>query len=126
MIQITRTIVENDEDNTFIHCLYSNRTQHDILLKPQLDQHKTSWNFTITYALSRSSQESVTSDRGKLKYGDEVRHGRVDEELIRNEFSAVFSAEPGGVVLICGTKSFDKDMINFLYKINPNTAYFKF
>lgn len=125
MVQVTRTIVENEEEDTIIHCLYACRTQHDILLKPQLDHFRSFWNFTITYALSNSTPSHTSSDPGALGYGDTVHYGRIDAELIQREMSGILSSS-NSVVLICGTKSFDKDMINFLQTSSTGNPYFKF
>lgn len=129
MVQVARAIVKNEDDNTFIHCIYACKTQHDILLKQELDHFRTFWNFTITYALSKSTEDSVSEDPGKIAYGDSIHFGRIDGGLIRKGMSACLAedSEIQSMVLICGTKSFDKDMINFLCKAGcTKDSYFKF
>ena len=125
MLQVIRAIVENDEEETFVHLVYGCRTQHDILLKEELDAYASFWNLTVLYALSRTSAESVSEDPGRIKYGDVVHYGRIDSELVKKEMPP---PSERNLLLICGTKSFDKDMINHLtkaagYNIN---MYFKF
>lgn len=129
MVNVARAVVNNKEEDTIIHCIYACRTQHDILLKEQLCHFKSYWNFRLTYALSRSSAKSLSTDAGKVGYGDQVYHGRINEELVRREM-ACFLPETGSgksTVLICGTKSFTKDMINLLLKNGATKqSYFKF
>ena len=129
MVQVAHAIVDNEDENTFVRCLYACRTQHDVLLKPQLDHFRTYWNFNVTYALSHTSPESVAESPGKLAYGDRVHYGRIDAGLVEQELGHFLEEanETKSVVLICGTKSFDKDMINFLKKAGCTShAYFKF
>ncbi len=129
MVQVSRAIVENEDEETFVHCLYACRTQEDVLMKLQLDHFRTYWNFTITYALSNTSPESVSQNPGKMAYGDRIHYGRIDAELIEKEMGGFLAEtnEKRSTVLICGTKSFDKDMINFLLKAGcTRNSYFKF
>lgn len=129
MLQVARATVENEDEDTFVRCFFACRTQHDILLKEELDHLRGFWNFTITYVLSNSSQESLSSDPGKTSYGDTVHFGRMDFEFVQKEMSSFIldTARKRSMVLICGTKSFDKDMINYLTRTGcAQYAYFKF
>lgn len=125
MLQVIRTVVENEDDQTFVHLLYGCRSQHDILLKEELDHFASYWNFTVLYALGQASEQSLQETRGSTRYGDRLHFGRIDHNLVRREVPP-----PGGeniIVLICGTKSFDKDMINYLSKAGyTKEMYFKF
>ena len=57
------------------------------------------------------------------RYHDKVHYGRVVEEDLKRLVGSVNNT----FVLICGTKSFDKDMINFLKKIGfSDDRYYKF
>lgn len=129
MVQVTRAIVENEDEETFIRCLYACRTQQDVLMKPQLDYFRTYWNFTVTYAFSRTSSESVAENPGKVTYGDKIHYGRINAELVEKEMGDILgeNGEKRNIVLICGTKSFDKDMINILHRAGcTKQSYFKF
>ena len=124
MIQIIRTVVENDEENAFLHLVYGCRSQDDILMKKELDEFASYWNFTVLYALSKATQQSFAENPGMISYGDKVHFGRVDSDLVHREMP---SPSEGNIVLICGTKSFDKDMINHLRKAGyAKEMYFKF
>lgn len=113
MMQVIRAIVENDDENTFVHLLYSTRNQHTVLMKHQLDMYASYWNFTVHYALSQAQEEEVKRDTGVIRYGDKVHFGRIDCKLVREEMPKA-TLSFNSLVLICGTKSFDKDMINHL------------
>lgn len=68
MIQVIRAILENEEEDTFIRLVYACRTQHDIMLKRELlDDWTSHWNFSVLYALSKASQESVATDPGSIR-----------------------------------------------------------
>ena len=124
MIQIARDIVENEEEDTLLRCVYGCRTQHHILLKKDLEHFATFWNFTILYVLSHTSRESVCNDPGMVRYAEEVQYGYITKEMVEKEVGGM---EEKDMVLVCGTKSFDKDMINYLTKKNKNTCpFFKF
>jgi len=129
MIQISRAVVENEDEETIIRCLYACRTQHQILLKQELNQFAEFWNFTVLYVLSRSSAKSVTSEPGMISYEDQVEYGRITIDMVGRETAKMSrrncGAEEKNIVFICGTKSFDKDMINFVTK-SSNLPYFKF
>ncbi|XP_078353780.1 NADH-cytochrome b5 reductase-like isoform X2 [Oculina patagonica] len=117
MMQVIQGILSNEQDETFIHLVYSNRTYNDILMKQTLDEMKAYWNFSVLYVESEANQS-------KVKYGDHVSYGRITQELVSREMP-----EPSRDVrvLICGTKSFDKDMINYLKAIGyTSDMYFKF
>eukprot|EP00731_Ephydatia_muelleri_P015527 Em0008g1247a len=79
LVQLARSIVDNENDITFVHMLYCCRTQHDILMKEELDRLASFWNFTVLYALSASSKEELAQDPGLVKYGDRVHFGRIGQ-----------------------------------------------
>ena len=53
MIQVIRHIVNNEDDETFIRLLYACRDYEDILMKADIDEWTSCWNFTVLYALSQ-------------------------------------------------------------------------
>ncbi len=125
MVQLIRTVVENTVEDTFIHLVYGCRSQYDILLKEELNHFASFWNFTVLYALSQTSEQSLQAAKGLIQYGDRVHFGRVDCELVQKEMPS--PEKEKNMVMICGTKSFDKDMINHLLKAGyKKDTYFKF
>ena len=124
MIQVIRTVVENDNENTFLHLMYSSRDQNSILMKKELDTYKSYWNFTVLYVLSRVEESALKREPGLIKYGDKVHYGRIDCGLVKQEMP---EANKDNLVLICGTRTFDKDMINHLKKNGfEDNMYYKF
>ncbi|XP_070535831.1 NADH-cytochrome b5 reductase-like [Ptychodera flava] len=118
MLQVIREIVLNEEEETFVHLVYCCRTYQEILMKSTLDDFTDYWNFTVLYVLS---QEMNTKSH---RYGEQVHYGRMDETLVVKETSPV---KDDTMILICGTKSFDKDMIKYLTKSGYSSKnYFKF
>ena len=113
MIQVIRAVVENEEDETFLHLVYGSRTQDDILMKKELDDFTSFWNFTVLYSLSRTSQSSLSSCPGSIKYADKVHIGRIDRKLVEQEIPRP-SAGRKVMVLICGTESFNNDMRDYI------------
>lgn len=120
MLQVIQGILANEDDETFIHLVYSSQRYADILMKDTLDEMKAFWNFSVLYIVTKESD----ADKSNVKYGDKVYYGRIDQELVSREMP---QPSPDVQILICGTKSFDKDMINYL-KISGYTPdmYFKF
>ena len=51
-------------------------------------------------------------DTKYLKYGDDVVYQRIDEDYLSRNVSLMSTR-----ILICGTWSFDKDMMNYCMKI---------
>ena len=126
MIQVIRAVVENDDEETFVHLVYGCRTQGDVLMKKELDHFSSYWNFTVLYSLSRTSQSSLASNPGSIKYADKVHFGRIDVKLVEQEMPR---PQAGGrsIVLVCGTQSFDEDMIQHLTHMGyTNDVYFKY
>ena len=78
----------------------------------------------MTYWLNELFFQESEADKSNVKYGDKVYYGRINQEIVSREMPKP-SADVQ--ILICGTKSFDKDMINYL-KISGYTPdmYFKF
>ena len=113
MLQVIREVVENEDEETFIHLVYGCQTQDDILLKKELDHYATFWNFTVLYALSRTDADSLAETSGVIKYGDKVHFGRIDADLVVKEMHR-FEKKRSTMTLVCGTDQFNKDMLRYL------------
>lgn len=124
LVQMARCIVDNEADNTFVHLLYCCRTQHDILMKDELDRLASFWNFTVLYALSACTKEKLTVDPGFVKYGDRVQFGRIGQEEMASQMPP---PRERTMVFICGTSSFEHSMTAHLMatKYHPS-MYFIF
>lgn len=122
MIQIIRHVLNNENDFTRLKLLYASRHQGDILMKTVLNEFRDYWNFNVTYYLSQSSPDSLMEDKGYICYGDKVVFGRIELSELKLELTSQGKGDTlsDRYFLVCGTKSFDKDMIKYLFKMNYN------
>ena len=121
MYQVTRHVLENENDETRIALFYAVRTAEDILMKQKLDEFSSFWNLKIIYFLSREPNNNKKTF--PLKYNDVVIYQRINEDIIRKE---LMPASPTHKVLICGTKSFNQDMKDLLcHKLEFDDGYLK-
>ncbi|CAH1773595.1 unnamed protein product [Owenia fusiformis] len=100
MVQVIQDILENEEDETFIRLVFSVKTYQDIILKDLLKKWQCYWNFTVTYVIS---QDPTCIG----KYGEDIHIGRITEDFLVAELDKCVGSK---LILICGTKSFDKDI----------------
>lgn len=120
MAQVIQAILNNEDDETMITLLYGSRTYKDILLKTELDDWSGFWNFNCTYCLS----QEVSSSTSKYRYGDKILYGRISSALVQ---SLINTSQENFFVLICGTRSFDQDMIQCMADLDiPHDKYHKF
>ncbi|CAN8004219.1 unnamed protein product, partial [Ixodes hexagonus] len=117
MIQILRHITDNEDDETFVRLLFGVPKYDEIYLKKELDELKNFWNVSILYCLSQET------DTTKVKYGDEVHYGRIDEELLQREVSRCHFTPH---VLICGPNSFNNRFLEYLKTELTSTTWFLF
>lgn len=111
MYPIAKSIVENDLDETFIHLLFACKGYKDILLRSEMQQLCLYWNFRAEIFLSQV-ESAVES---QARYGECVRKGRIDEVVINDYLVGKMLQQV--FVLVCGTKSFNKDMINYAKQV---------
>ncbi|XP_072023988.1 LOW QUALITY PROTEIN: NADH-cytochrome b5 reductase-like [Amphiura filiformis] len=118
MLQVIRHIVHNEEEDTFVRLLYCCRTYKDLLLRAEINQLTAFWNFTALYILSKEDESNCHG-----AFGEDHYFGRLDETLVAKELPPNTSKCQA---LICGNKSFDKDMIKYLRKLDFQGDIFKF
>lgn len=111
MYPIAKSIVENDLDETFLHLLFACKGFEDILLRDEMQQLSLYWNFHAEIFLSQV-ESTIES---QAHYGECVRKGRIDKRVV-NEY-LVGKVLQQVFVLVCGTKSFNKDMINYVKQV---------
>ena len=58
MLQVIQGILANEDDETFIHLVYSSQRYADILMKDTLDEMKAFWNFSVLYIVTKVSEFS--------------------------------------------------------------------
>lgn len=119
MFQIIKAVIENEDDMTVIKLFYASKSISDILLREELANFSQYWNFTACHYLSKEK------DFSKRKYIEEMVGGRVSKSTVTDELAK--GPLESTLVLICGTKSFDKDMVNAAKDANiPDKNIFKF
>jgi cytochrome-b5 reductase len=119
LYQVACSVVDNENDETMVHLVYACRTASEVLMKKELDRLSEYWNFTVIYVLSQDPDANQVS-----RYGDRVVHGRITATLLSRE---VPPACLETLALICGTPSFNKDVIVYLQSIGyDDSMYFKF
>lgn len=104
LYQVIKGVVQEEEDETCITLFYASKCFSEILLREELLSLCQYWNVQVFHYLSEEEELS------KRKYNENVINKRlskddVSKELIKGPIAST-------LVLICGTKSFDKDMIN--------------
>lgn len=104
MFQIIREIIENEDDMTFIKLFYASKSISDILFREELVNFYQYWNFTACHYLSKEV------DLTKKRHCEEMVGSRMSKENVLNELRK--GPINSTLVLICGTKSFNKDMVN--------------
>lgn len=114
MSQVIQGVLNNEEDETFIHLLYACHKYQDILMKRELDEWSDYWNFSVSYVLSQEKD-------GKYRYGDRIYKGRIDETYIQREINN--KPVNKWLVLICGTRSFNDDMIKYCTNLGFNQQH---
>lgn len=104
MFQLIQHILKNEEELTRLHLLYSSKSFKDILLREELHELQSYWNFTVFHYLSEEKESK------NKKYSENVVLRRLMKEDVKEVLMKMFPNET--LVLISGTKSFDKDMVN--------------
>eukprot|EP00057_Strongylocentrotus_purpuratus_P016945 XP_011671419.1 PREDICTED: NADH-cytochrome b5 reductase-like isoform X2 [Strongylocentrotus purpuratus] len=107
IIQVMRHIIENEEDETVFRLLYTCRNYDEILLRETLNELALYWNITIIFNLTQSLAGSHSTE-----YGEIIQYGRFTQERLSKEVAASMGRPVRA--LVCGTRSFENDMITFL------------
>ncbi|KAK3609899.1 hypothetical protein CHS0354_036663 [Potamilus streckersoni] len=120
MAQVVQGILDNPDDETVIHLLYSCVTYTSVLLKPEIDEWGKFWNFSVLFCLSHEQD----TGNYKYKYGERIHLGRLDLSRLQEEMGKFVD---NCFVLICGTQSFEEDMIRHVTNLKvPKSNIFNF
>lgn len=77
------------------------------------------------FIVLHASKEKQTGTQN-VRYGDRIHYGRITETLVQGEIGDTTDTDTI-LVLISGTKSFDKDMVNFVKRAGlSEEQYHKF
>ncbi|CAL8111202.1 unnamed protein product [Orchesella dallaii] len=102
-------ILHNDKDDTRVLLLFSCRNENEILLLNKCKEWARSWNFEVQYYLSKVEDEKFAVG---IHYGMNVYCKKLDKTDI--ELLINLRKSKNNVYLICGTKSFEKDILKYL------------
>ncbi|GAB1601826.1 NADH-cytochrome b5 reductase-like [Argonauta hians] len=118
MCPIINSILNDEDNETMIQLLFGCRYYTDILWKEHIDSWADFWNFTVLYCLSQE-QESSNLD----PYEERLHFGRITKTVIQSKVKGITTK----FFLICGSRVFIKDMVNFLAELGLNQdQYFIF
>ncbi|ELU11925.1 hypothetical protein CAPTEDRAFT_130673, partial [Capitella teleta] len=106
MISIIQHVLNNDVDETRVHLVFCCRSSSDVLCRSLIRDFTDYWNFSVTYFLTQDTQENSS-----MRQRDKVVYSRLSRELLRRELPENLNQTR---VVVCGTRSFDKDMMNYL------------
>lgn len=98
-------ITADELDETFLHLVVSYRYESDFLLRDELYKLADSWNFTYKVFLTKESDITTW-------YRENVMFQRINKEVVWAELCD--PPKDRLLVLICGTKSFNKDIANYV------------
>lgn len=112
LYQVIRHILADGDDESRLVLFFSSKTFSDILLRDELLDYCNYWNFEMCHYLSNEKSISFK------KYKENVKLKRLAKEEVEEEIQK--ESPDQTCVLICGTKSYTKDMINSTRNLNLN------
>nr|XP_014347844.1 PREDICTED: NADH-cytochrome b5 reductase-like isoform X3 [Latimeria chalumnae] len=120
MLPILQHITANEEDETFVILVGCFRTFKDIYMKQLLLEQSRYWNIRTFYALSK--EESL--EKLSWSYRENTHLGRITKSVIAN---LINSCKRKPFVLICGSLTFNDDMVSCLKSLGiEEDSYFVF
>ncbi|CAD5116921.1 unnamed protein product [Dimorphilus gyrociliatus] len=108
MMPILYSILDNEKDETLIKLIFCCRTYKEILLKEQLDQFSSFWNFKVHYCLS-------CDNNAIAKYNESLIKSRLNANLIADKLGSSIHQTH---FLICGSETFQEDIKACLKSLN--------
>uniref|UniRef100_A0A0B7A1U7 NADH-cytochrome b5 reductase n=1 Tax=Arion vulgaris TaxID=1028688 RepID=A0A0B7A1U7_9EUPU len=115
MCQIISSVLADPAEETYLRLVYGCHTYQHIVAQEEIDEWKKFWNFSCLYVLSQ--EPDVPSYRYKI--GDDIYRGRIKKNIIHRELDG---RTDGTFVLVCGTWSFDADVVSYLKELGvPET-----
>ena len=111
--RIIQSILSNEEDDTRIKLVLCNKSVKHMMLKTDLTSWSSFWNFRAIHFLSRNGAEPIP-------YGMEVRL----KKLTFIDISEICKGLEDCFYFIRGTRSFEKDMVNYMRRMDVTQDFF--
>ncbi|XP_075222456.1 NADH-cytochrome b5 reductase-like isoform X2 [Lycorma delicatula] len=105
---IAKYILSNENDEAVIKLLYGCRKIDDVLLRDELRDMASYWNFSAEIYLSSDENNIVA------KFGEHFKLSRIDEAVVFKELDSV--KKDSCLILICGTTEFSDAMLSIVLK----------
>ncbi|XP_041064840.1 NADH-cytochrome b5 reductase-like isoform X5 [Carcharodon carcharias] len=110
MVPLLKYIVANEEDETFVTLVGCFRTFQDIYMKSRLQELAAYWNVKTLFVLSQERDLETLP----WSYREKSYNGRVSGDMVNNFVS---SCRRKPFVVVCGSITFNKDILNYLNRI---------
>lgn len=112
LYQITKLIIDNPDDETRVFLLYGCKTYSEIIFQREFHHLQDYWNFKACYFLSDDENQDAETLK---RHNEEIIYHTLDEETLK-EMSVIKQSDSLRVYL-CGSKAFEKKIIEYLTKI---------
>uniref|UniRef100_UPI00398F03D3 NADH-cytochrome b5 reductase-like n=1 Tax=Pristiophorus japonicus TaxID=55135 RepID=UPI00398F03D3 len=110
MVPLLQYIIANEEDETFVTLVGCFRTFQDIYMKPRLQELAAYWNVKMLFVLSQEQDLETLP----WSYREKSYRGRVNGDMVKD---FVNSCRRKPFVVVCGSITFNKDVLNYLNRI---------
>ena len=128
MIQLIKSLLDDEDCDIKLQLLCSFRTSSDILLEKELRGFAEFWNFKISYFISQSNVELPAIPPVKFHYANIIQK-RINNEILSEYFAShkIDLKLPKNLFLVCGTKSYESQILEYLRNSQvPANCLFKF
>lgn len=119
LYQLAKRITDNDEDETRITLLFSCKNYGTIPLREQIHSMQSYWNFTARYFLSEDVHCYAEKQR---KHDETIYYSRLTEDILSKEMSRIPKTHNDCCVYLCGSKTFENEMTEYLKKLGLNNS----
>ncbi|XP_037073345.1 NADH-cytochrome b5 reductase-like [Pollicipes pollicipes] len=103
-VALVRAVLADEADETRLVLLLAVRRLRDVFPRDELAEFARAWNFTYTLFVSGGEEDSA-------RYGEPVRWRRPGSQDVQEVMRQMALKTR---YLVCGTRSFEKDMLNYL------------
>ena len=105
LYQVIRFILNEDSEETHVQLLYASKNIKSILLRYDLLEFMSYWNFDMIHYINDKGAEL------EAKYNEKIIGEKISKSVVTKVINDSYNSAKT-LVLICGTNSFVKDMIN--------------